>query len=51
MATTKDKKPAAKKETFEEKRLREAEEKLQSDAIARLYKTKKQFDNSKNTRY
>jgi len=39
-----------KKETFEEKKIREAKEKLQSDAISRLYKNKKQFDNSKNSK-
>jgi len=39
-----------KKEKFEEKQQREASEKLQSEAIAKLYKNKKQFDNSKNTK-
>jgi hypothetical protein len=39
-----------KKETFEQKRMREEQEKLQSDAISKLYKNKNAFDNSKNTR-
>lgn len=49
MANTNTKKKV-KKETFEEKKIREAKEKLQSDAIARLYKKKEQIDNSTNTR-
>ena len=36
--------------TFEEKKQEEQQLKLQSDAIAKLYKNKTQFDNSKNTK-
>jgi len=41
----------SKNQKFEEKILKEKEEKLQSDAVKKLYKNKKQIDNSKNVKY
>jgi hypothetical protein len=38
------------KVSFEEKREQENLEKLQSDAISKMYKKKVQFDNSKNSK-
>ena len=38
------------KEKPEDKRIREEEEKLASEAVTKLYKNKKQIDNSKNTK-
>jgi len=53
MAKAKANKVTEKKEvteTFVEKKERETFEKLQSDAISKLWKNKKQIDNSVNSR-
>ena len=38
-------------EKMEEAKKEQAKQELMSDAISRLYKNKKQFDNSKNTKH
>jgi len=50
MAEKAKKKKEEVKETFEEKKIREANEACMSEAVSRLYRDKHQFDNSKNTK-